>query len=84
VDDSVKLQIINHPQGTQPYFGVKKLLCRFSIPDRALNSYHRDSISAVLDLHNFKSGSRKIKPQINGLPDYSEIIKVDSVFIKLY
>jgi hypothetical protein len=84
VADSIRLDIINHPTGTRPYFGVKKLLCKLSIPERAMKSYNPDSIAAILDLKNFKSGSKKIKPQITGLPDYSEIVKIDSVFIKLY
>jgi hypothetical protein len=84
VDDSIRLDIINHPTGTRPYFGVRKLLCKFSIPERAMKAYNPDSIAAVLDLENFKTGSKKIKPKITGLPDYSEIIKVDSMFIKLY
>lgn len=84
VDDSVRLDIINHPTGTLPYFGVNKLLCKFLIPERSLKSYDPESVTAVLDLANFKSGSKKIRPQITGLPKYSEVVKVDSVFIKLY
>jgi hypothetical protein len=84
VRDSIKLQMINHPAGTRPYFGVNKLLCEFTIPERALPSYNPDSVSAVLDLRDFKSGSRKVRPQITGLPPYSDVSKVDSVFIKLY
>ena len=82
--DSIKLTIVNHPQSSRPFFGVNEILCEFAIPEKFLSAYHIDSVAAVLDLRGFTSGSKKFKPSLQGLPPYSQIIKVDSIFVKLY
>jgi hypothetical protein len=42
-----------------------------------------DSVRAVLDLKDFKGGTAKILPYVDGLPPYSNVIKIDSVIVRL-
>jgi hypothetical protein len=84
IQDSVKLKLVNHPKGTRPYFGMNALGIKVNIPEKNLQTFNIDSVTAVIDLKYFKRGSAKIKPELVGLPPYSEIVMVDSVFVKLY
>ena len=47
-----------------------------------LNFYNADSIRAVVDLEKFQKGQDKILPSLEGLPPYTKVIKLDSIFIK--
>lgn len=73
VKDSVKLSIINYPKGVKPSFGVEKLLCEFLVPERQVSNYNSDSVAAVVNLKFFKGGSQKLKPEVKGLPPYSDV-----------
>ncbi len=80
--DSIRLVLVNLPKGAKPSLGIRRLPCTFAIPQRAMNSYHRDSIKAIVDLQNFSRGVKRVQPVLQGLPPYAKVIKVDSVFIK--
>jgi hypothetical protein len=80
--DSIQLILINLPKGARPSLAIRRLPCTFAIPQRAMNTYHRDSIKAIVDLQNFSRGVKRVQPVLQGLPPYAKAIKVDSVFIK--
>lgn len=82
LNDSIPLKLINYPEGAQPYLGIKALPCRFSIPESLMTSYVPDSVFAVIDLRFFTRGTQKIKPDVTGLPPYSQVHRIDSVFVK--
>lgn len=82
MEDSIPLRIINYPKEANPYLGIKALPCRFSIPESKMNQYSPDSVFAVVDLRNFVGGTQQIKPVVSGLPPYSEVHRIDSVYVK--
>jgi hypothetical protein len=82
INDSIPLKIINYPKGANPILGIKALPCQFSIPERLMNEYVPDSVFAVIDLKFFVRGTQKIKPDVTGLPAFSQVSKIDSVFVK--
>jgi hypothetical protein len=81
ISDSIQLELINIPKGARP--SIKSSLpCVLAIPRKQLEKFQVDSVRAVIDLHDFLKGERKILPKIVGLPPYSEVIRVDSVRVK--
>jgi hypothetical protein len=82
LNDSLPIRIINYPKGANPYLGMKGLPCNFSVPESLMNQYFPDSVFAVIDLKFFVRGTQKIKPDVVGLPPYSQINRIDSVFVK--
>src|SRR5690606_38592039 len=82
IQDSIPLRVINYPKGANPYLGIRALPTRFSVPESKMNDYHPDSVFAVVDLRNFEGGTRQIMPEVRGLPPYSEVHHIDSIFVK--
>ncbi|HEY9046153.1 MAG TPA: hypothetical protein VIN08_09665 [Ohtaekwangia sp.] len=82
ITDSIQLVLHNMPKGARPSLAIRKLPCTFAIPQRYISSYHRDSLRAVVDLKSFSRGVKRVQPVLQGLPPYSRILKVDSVFVK--
>jgi len=82
VRDSVLLKVINAPKQAWQVIERKELACTFAIPERAVESYNSDSVKAVLDLSGLTKGVKKIMPVLEGLPEYSKVLKLDSVVIK--
>jgi hypothetical protein len=82
VQDSIHLALEHAPKSAAQFFGRKKLKCRFAIPESLMDDYNRDSVTAVVDLKNFKRGTIKILPRFDGLPAYSRVTKVDSVVVR--
>ena len=81
VNDSLRIKLLNIPKGARP--SIKSSLpVLMAIPKEQLETFHRDSAYAELDLQGFLKGERKILPRIVGLPPYSEVIRVDSVKVK--
>jgi hypothetical protein len=82
LNDSIPLKLINYPKGANPYLGVKALPCNFSIPESLMTEYVPDSVFAVIDLRFFVRGTQKIRPDVTGLPPFSQVHRIDSVFVK--
>jgi hypothetical protein len=80
--DSIPLKLINYPKGASPYLGIRALPCDFSIPESMMNEYVPDSVFAVVDLRFFVRGTQKIRPDVSGLPPFSQVNHIDSVFVK--
>ena len=80
--DSIELQVINYPKGANPYLGIRALPCRFSIPEGLVEEYKRDSVVAVIDLRHFVKGTQRVKPDVIGLPPYSIVHHIDSIYVK--
>ena len=83
VEDSIDLRIVNIPPSVSEVMNSGKLPVVLSIPESFLEGLHLDSIKAVLDLGNFQGGTAKILPRVVGLPPYSEVVRIDSVTVKL-
>lgn len=82
IQDSIPLRIINYPEEANPYLGIKAMPCRFSVPESRMSEYVPDSVFAVVDLKNFVRGTQQIKPVVTGLPPYSEVHEIDSIYVK--
>lgn len=82
LNDSIPLKIINYPKGANPYLGIKALPCTFFVPERAMRNLNLDSVKAVVDLRHFTRGIQQIKPSVEGLPPYSIVTKIDSIYVK--
>lgn len=82
VSDSVRLEIIHAPEQARAVIKRAMLAVTLAIPESAMPNYQIDSVRAVIDLADFTKGERKVLPQLKGLPPYSQITKIDSVYIK--
>jgi len=82
VSDSIQLEVINYPRGARPQFGIRRVPFKFRIPKASLQTYHRDSVYAVLDLKHFSRGVKKILPTVKGLPEHSVVVEADSVVVR--
>lgn len=83
VQDSVALTIENIPATVSEVMNSRKLPVTLSIPESFMQNLRMDSVKAVLDLRNFTGGTAKILPRVEGLPPYSDVIKIDSVIVRL-
>jgi hypothetical protein len=45
------------------------------------SSFPWDSVKAIVDLKAFNKGKIKVRPDLVGLPEYAELIKIDSISI---
>lgn len=84
VTDSAHLKVANAPRHSWPYIERLKIPCTVVVPERARDGLNMDSVFAVVDLTGITrgSGTRKIMPRLEGLPDYSQVIRLDSISIK--
>ncbi|MEJ7643300.1 MAG: hypothetical protein WKF87_01780 [Chryseolinea sp.] len=82
VKDSVLLKVINAPRQAWQVIERKQLACTVAIPEKAIENYNSDSVRAVLDLTGLTKGVKKVMPVLVGLPEYSKVLKLDSVVIK--
>lgn len=83
IEDSVGLILINIPERAIPDMENKKMPVKIAVPQSLLNFYNADSVKAVVDLKDFTRGTRKVLPRLKGLPPYSKLVRMDSVFVKL-
>ena len=83
VQDSIALTIVNIPPTVSEVMNSRKLPVILSIPESFMENLRMDSVKAVLDLKNFTGGTAKILPRVEGLPPYSDVIKIDSVIVRL-
>lgn len=83
VEDSVRLVLENIPPSVSEVMIAGKVPVVISVPRRFVQNLKSDSLRAVLDLGGFRGGTRKIVPELKGLPPYSKAVKVDSVVVNL-
>jgi hypothetical protein len=82
ISDSVKLVIRNLPSDVWPVIGRKKIPITIELPQNMTDQFEADSVAAVIDLKKIKRGERMLKPSVEGLPEFSKVITIDSVRIK--
>jgi hypothetical protein len=81
ITDTVKLEISNIPKDAQPKMDVVKLLTTLRVREDRATNFPWDSVKAVVDLKSFSKGQIRVRPNVLGLPRYTEVIKVDSIRI---
>jgi hypothetical protein len=82
VRDSISLVIRNLPSDVWPVMGRKEIPVVFAIPRNMMGHYIPDSAQAILDLKNIGRGERRLLPKVQGLPQFSRVVSIDSVSIK--
>jgi hypothetical protein len=82
VEDSIFISVENIPP-TVSKVESRKIPITIAVPQQALRQFSLDSVRAVLDLSNFRRGEAKIFPRVDGLPPFTQVIKIDSVRIRL-
>ncbi|MBL0741577.1 hypothetical protein [Chryseolinea lacunae] len=82
VTDSVSLKVINAPKRAWAFIERKKIPCIVAVPQKEVKAFNLDSVKAVIDLKNFARGEQRILPYLTGLPPYSRVVGLDSVYVK--
>lgn len=81
VADKIKLHLINIPPTANVEIGSEEISVIYRVPEVFAEAIRQDSIVAVLDLNELKRGRSKMIPEVVGLPENTEIVKVDTVNI---
>ncbi len=81
-NDSIALKVINPPKRAWAFIERKKIPCKVVIPQSALATYRPDSVKAVVDLGTIGRGGNKLFPVLTGLPPYSKVLAIDSIYVK--
>ena len=81
VSDTISLQVVNLPRSAQPKIRISAVHATLNMQERTTNTFHWDSLKAVVDLKDFKRGKIKLIPQIVGLPDDVTLVRIDTVHI---
>jgi hypothetical protein len=85
VETKIKVRVTHMPTSVKSsYIDSVKLMIQ--IPKAQSNNFHlsQNNMSALLDLKNKTKGTYSIYPQIIGLPDYAEIISLDSLVVRFF
>ena len=83
IQDSISLALENIPPAVSDVMSSGKVPVSLSVPERFVEELRMDSLRAVLDLRNFKGGTARILPRVDGLPPFSSVLKIDSVIVRL-
>ena len=83
IEDSIGMTVENIPPSVSEVMNAGKLPVVLSVPESFVEEMVMDSVKAVLDLKDFKGGTARILPRVDGLPPYSKVVKIDSVIVKL-
>lgn len=81
ITDTVELELNNIPKNAQPKMDVTKLQATLRLQQSNVKLFPWDSLKAVVDLKAFNKGSIKVRPELRGLPEYAELIRIDSIRI---
>jgi hypothetical protein len=82
VKDSLLVTVENVPP-TVSIVEQRYIPVTVSIPENMAENFTLDSARAVLDLRNFRRGEAKLLPRVDGLPPFTQVVKIDSVRIRL-
>ena len=82
VSDSVWIDFTNIPSTISKVERIKIPII-VAVPEKMVDNISLDSTRAMIDLKNFKRGSERVMPRLEGLPPYTRVIKIDSVNISL-
>jgi hypothetical protein len=85
VETKIPVRIAHLPaSGKSSYIDSVKLTVQ--IPKAQSNDFHlsQSKVTALVDMKNKTKGTYSIYPQIIGLPEYAEIISLDSLIVRFY
>jgi hypothetical protein len=84
VQRKIKLELLNIPAVIKSTQQTDSILCEVRIPKNREEDFRQIStVKAVVNLIGFKKGEIRMLPVVVGLPPYVELLRTDSVKIKL-
>lgn len=86
VTKPVRLDVINVPAGIRVNLVKDSVSCVIKVPRTQAQDFANGSEGglAVLNLKGVRRGENKILPEIIGLPGHVQLVRVDSVSLRLY
>jgi hypothetical protein len=79
IKDSLTVEVINIPRRMRPAINIRQIHYVLQLPEGL--SYAREEIKAKVDLKELKSRKTKLAPTVSGIPPFSQIIQIDSVYV---
>jgi len=85
VETKILVRVTNMPVSVKSTY-IDSVKLTVQIPKAQSNDFHlsQSTMSALLDMKNKSKGTYSIYPQIIGLPEYAEIISLDSLVVRFY
>ncbi len=85
VETKILVRVTNIP-GSVKFTYIDSVKLTVQIPKAQSNDFHlsQSTMSALLDMKNKTKGTYSIYPQLIGLPEYAEIISLDSLVVRFY
>jgi hypothetical protein len=81
VSNRIPLIVLHLPNRLKPQINVTEVQCTYRIPVRLTDKISADSVHAMIDLARVSKGKHTLAPQVVGLPEQAQLIRVDSVQI---
>jgi hypothetical protein len=82
VEDSIAIAFENVPPSVAEV-EERKIPVTLEIPESEMKNFNIGTVRAVLNLKGFRKGEARLLPRVDGIPPYSHVVKMDSVYIKL-
>ncbi|HNP94189.1 MAG TPA: hypothetical protein PKJ63_01125 [Cyclobacteriaceae bacterium] len=86
VTKPIRLDVINVPSGIRVNLVKDSVRCVVKVPRSQVQDFARASEGelALLNLRGVRRGDSKILPEVIGLPGHVQLVRVDSVSLRLY
>lgn len=79
ITDTVTVNMTQFSGRVKPEVTPKDIIITYQVPIPLAHTITPERIEVVIDLKGRASGSYTLLPQVKGLPEYSKLIRVDSV-----
>jgi hypothetical protein len=82
VTNTFPVKLVHIPAGVKPELSAKEIAVTYQVPAPLEQTVSPDRIEVVVDLAGRTSGRLMIRPQVKGLPEYSQLLRIDSVEVR--
>jgi hypothetical protein len=83
VNRKVKLEV-TMPSFAQLSLSSDSVSYQVQIPKSRNDDFQQQTITAALDLRKAKKGTMKVRPLLRGFPPYAQLLRADSLDVKLF
>jgi hypothetical protein len=84
VQKKIKLELLNVPTAIKVTQQTDSIACQVRIPKNREEDFRSlTTLKAIVNLKEFKKGEKRMLPIVQGLPPYVELLRTDSIKIKL-
>jgi hypothetical protein len=85
VAKKIKLELLNMSKGMNITQEADSITCQIQIPQARVADFRQmTGVKAIVNLKDFQKGQKRLLPIVLGLPPYAELLRADSIQIKLY